>query len=110
MPSNTYQADRRMGQLAEDIDRARGPASVGAKALNDVGLLRSTLERLSEVLKADTGEPVRLAVQIGRAKEAIGAFDEATAAIRKLADLQAQRDKIKPMTTAAAADAILEGE
>lgn len=106
MPSNTQAADRRVQGYTEDLEKLRGPAGIAAAALNDNALLRSTLARLSEILHESTGEPVRIAVQLGRAKEAISSYDDAVETVERAAIKRAEIEKLRPLTTEAAHAAI----
>ncbi len=84
MPSNTQQADRRVEQYRKELESLRGPGSRAAQALNDVSLLRGTMERLLEVLSPGKGiDAISIAVQVGAAREVLQEFKQAQEEVRK---------------------------
>jgi len=110
MPSNTQQADRRVSELNERISKLTNGATMAASFLSDNGELRGILEHLSEIFRTDPPDAVKMAIQYGRAKEALRNFEGAVKAVAELAELRRQRDGLAPLTTEAAHRALSEDE
>lgn len=108
MPSNTQQADRRVSELQEQIARASGAATMAASRLADPQNLRRMLDNLSKIFSSGASEPIKMAIAYGRALEALVPFEEDVKTIASVAELRLQRDKLGPLTTAAAEKALEE--
>lgn len=99
MTSHIQQADRRVADYQEQLDKLRNRAKLSAEALNDVGLMRATLERIVDIASKPQQDAISIAIAHGQVRECLYDFAEAVQTVKKADELRRQIDALRPLTT-----------
>lgn len=88
----------RLSDYQRQLDEIRGRATASAQALNDVGLMRATLERVVEIVAKLAPDAISIAIAYGQVRESLYDYAEAVQVVKKADELRRQIEKLKPRT------------